>query len=464
MTPGLGDGDSKIYLAWACPAGLPCWIARLVGTLAWVTGRGPARGKRLQDRAQTRAMAESHVVAESSPTRIAGSVLVLRGRESSPPEEKAASILKARIEKRSGLKVETMEGDIRGFELDGFGLVVVLGTPRGNPDVARLMDVMDADLPKLPDTDRDHPEGFLVKTGRAGGVPCVLVAGKDERGVIYGTGHFLRSLSYRDGELSLPVIDARESPAFWMRGGNPSGPGSRARRYGNLRPQTGEERREAMEDLMLLGTNIFGGDPAVVRSYGMMTTSGRTANEMPQGKDGSPGFPSEWGADGGRSRKYVCPSIPEARKALLESFERMFRESPEHDFFTTNSGDVGGCRCERCMPWGGTYIRLVHEIADILHRSQPGRRVLATNQDLTNEGNMAILDYLNSRDPTWLFAIRYGPGADEMQTYIRGPVNPRWFEYEGFGPLGNYLKHLHHELPRQTGDRLPGQPGQADTG
>jgi hypothetical protein len=37
-----------------------------------------------------------------------------------------------------------------------------------------------------------------------------------------------------------------------------------------------------------------------------------------------------------------------------------------------------------------------------------------------------------------------------MQTYIRGPVNAARFEYEGFGPLGNYLKDLHHELPRET--------------
>jgi len=128
----------------------------------------------------------------------------------------------------------------------------------------------------------------------------------------------------------------------------------------------------------------------------------------------------------------------------------MFKEAPGYDFFTTNSGDSGGCRCPKCMPWGRTYIEFLHEIADLLHKYHPDCKILATNQDLTNEGNQAIFDYLNSGDSSWLFAIRYGPGADEMQTYIRGPVNPKWFEYEGFGPLGNYLKHMHHELPRET--------------
>jgi hypothetical protein len=199
-----------------------------------------------------------------------------------------------------------------------------------------------------------------------------------------------------------------------------------------------------MEDYMLLGTNVFEGDPKFVHSYGMMTRFGRTANEMPEG------FPKAWIADHGRSPRFVCPSIPEARKALLESFDKMFRDAADFDFFTTNSGDSGGCRCEKCSPWGGTYIKLVHEIADLLHKYHPNTKILATNQDLDNEGNQQLFDYLNSQDSSWLYAIRYGPGADEMQTYIRGPVNPRWFEYEGFGALGNYLKYMHHVLPRTT--------------
>lgn len=360
------------------------------------------------------------------------------------PGEKAAGILAARIRKRSRIEADLVLGTepLRA----GADLVFVIGTPGDLPP--ELAVEISPGLPRLPETDELHPECFAVATTTLGGQNTVLICGCDGRGTIYGVGHVLRAMTFLEGRIEVPQVMASERPAFWMRGGNPSGPGSRARQFGQLRPQTADERREVMEDLMLLGTNIFGGDPGRVRPYGMMSSSGRTANEMP------PGFPAEWGADGGTSKKYVCPSIPEARKALLGSFEEMFASSKVYDFFTTNSGDVGGCRCERCMPWGGTYIRLVHEIADILHRYQPGRKVLATNQDLTSEGNQAILDYLNSTDPSWLHAIRYGPGADEMQTYIRGPVNPGWFIYEGFGPLGNYLRGLHHQLPRETGIAL----------
>ena len=380
----------------------------------------------------------------------ARTVLIVVGSKASTAEEKAAKILAHRLEKRSSVSVSSCREEDLQQTLGGKDLAVVLGSRERSGLVGELLTSFKADLPRLPNSGKAHPEGFSVASGQIRGVPCVLVAGVDERGVIYGVGWFLRSIRFLDGCVEVPPLSACEKPAFWMRGGNPTGPGSRARQFGKLRPQTQEERLEMMEDLMLLGTNIFSGDPELVRSYGMMTTFGRTANEAPRGPDGKHTFPREWAADGGLSRQYICPSIPEARKALLDIFEDLFKNSPDYDFFTTNSGDSGGCRCERCMPWGATYIRLVHEIADILHKYHPNCKVLATNQDLTNEGNQAIFDYLNSGDSSWLFAIRYGPGADEMQTYIRGPVNPRWFEYEGFGRLGNFLKYMHHVLPRTT--------------
>ncbi len=369
---------------------------------------------------------------------------VVTGKRATEVETRAAEILRSRIEKRSGIDVITRtESEFEG------GTAVLIGVPGNHDSLSRLMEEFGADLPRLPDNGKEHPEGFTVWTGGPDGERRVLIAGTDERGCIYGAGEFLRGLTYRSGDVVVPMMRVKSRPAFWMRGGNPSGPGSRARRFGNLRPRTEEEHREAMEDIMLLGTNIFGGDPELVRSYGMMTRFGRTANSLRETDTGSP-IPQEWRSPGDMSGRYVCPSIPEARVALLDSFEEMFREAADYDFFTTNSGDTGGCRCERCMPWGRTYIELVEEIAERLHRYHPECRVLATNQDLTNEGNQLLFDYLDQVDSSWLYAIRYGPGADEMQTYIRGPVNPRWFEYEGFGSMGNFLKHMHHELPRET--------------
>ncbi|HPA45790.1 MAG TPA: hypothetical protein PK395_08500 [bacterium] len=380
-------------------------------------------------------------------------VAIITGEKSTQPERKAAEILQKRILKRSVVSAEIAAENDAGARplMEKAELTFVVGTSEGNQLAKDLVQRLDVTLPTLPNSDIIHPEGFAVKSGIVDGKRVVVIAGTDERGTLYGVGWMLRAMTYNADALLIPCVEACEKPAFFIRGGQPSGPGSRARQYGNLRPQTDEERVEVMEDVMLLGTNIFEGDPAAMRStYGMMTAFGRTLNEMPPKADESPGFPREWAADGGRSRQYVCPSVPEARKALLESFEQMFQSAPDYDFFTTNSGDEGGCRCEKCMPWGDTYIRLLHEVADLLHKYHPNCKIMATNQDLTNECNQAIFEYLNSQDSSWFYAIRYGPGADEMQTYIRGAVNPKWFEYEGFGALGNYMKYMFHELPRTT--------------
>lgn len=382
----------------------------------------------------------------------AGSVsrlAIITGQESTAPEQKAAEILANRILKRSSVSIQmARENDSEADELmEKSKLIVVVGSPDGNQLTRNLMQKLGMKLPTLPRSKKIHPEAFAVKSGEVAGRNYIVIAGTDERGTLYGAGWLLRALTYRTDSVAVPVVDVQEKPAFPMRGGVPTGPSSRAHRFGQLRPETASESREIKEDLMLLGTNIFEGRES---TYGMLSRFGRTANGLPPKPDGSPGFPKAWGANGQRSDRFICPSVPEARKALLESYDKMFRDSPEYDFFSANSGDPGGCRCDKCMPWGGTYIKLMHEIADRLHKYHPNTKILATNQNLTNEGNLAVFEYLNSQDSSWLHAIYYGPGADEMQTYIRGAVNPRWFEYEGFGALGNYLKYMHHELPRTT--------------
>jgi hypothetical protein len=376
-------------------------------------------------------------------------VTIITGQESTAPELKAAEILANRILKRSSVSIKmAKENDSEADEfMEKSDLIVVIGSPSGNQLTKQLMQELGMKLPMLPRSKKIHPEGFAVKSGEVAGRDCIVIAGTDERGTLYGAGWLLRALTYRAESLVVPTVDVQEKPAFPMRGGVPTGPSSRAHRYGQLRPETASESLEIKEDLMLLGTNIFEGRES---TYGMLSRFGRTANGLPPKPDGSPGFPKAWGANGGRSDRFICPSVPEARKALLDSYDKMFRDAPEYDFFSANSGDPGGCRCDKCMPWGGTYIELMHEIADRLHKYHPSTKILATNQNLTNDGNLAVFEYLNSQDSSWLHAIYYGPGADEMQTYIRGAVNPRWFEYEGFGALGNYLKYMHHELPRTT--------------
>lgn len=370
----------------------------------------------------------------ADPFAEAKSLRIVLGEARSDPEAKAADLLQRRLLERSHMKVAPAEAA---------DVLVVLGTVASNPMLEELSPGIERRF-SLPISEDPHPEAFAVQTLDQGGQKHVLICGSDVRGVFYGVGAFLRSISYAPDHINIPSLELAEHLALIYRGGTPTGPGSRAIEFGDLRPQTEADLVRRMEDLILVGANIIGGDLELVRSYGMQSYFGRKSNELP-GE-----FPTEWGADNGRSTRYICPSVPEARAAVLAAFDKWFQEQPEYEIFATKSGDPGGCRCDRCEPWGATYIKLTHEVADILHKYHPNTKVIATNQDLSNEGNAAIFEYLNKEGSDWLYALRYGPGADEMQTYIRGDVNPRWFEYSGFGPLGNYLKWMHHELPRET--------------
>ena len=380
----------------------------------------------------------------------ASKIGIVLGTGCKEPESRAAQILQSRILKRSRIESMIVSEDNPEGVTEWADVIFSVGTPETNSLSSRLMCELKAELPKLPDCGEKHPEGFIVKSGPIENRNYVLIAGCDERGTLYGVGMLLRSLAYWPDRIEVPALEARERPAFPVRGGSVRGVSSLVNRFGDVRPQTEGELGEMLEDLLLIGVNVIQGDPDLVRPYGIMTSttgSRRTANDIPRFPDGRREVEEEWAADFGTNRRLICPSVPEARRATLETIEEIFRKEPHHDYFFIKSGDPGGCHCPRCRPWGRTCIKLIRDISAILHSHHPDCKVIATIQDMENEDSQALLDYLNENDSSWLHAISYGPGSDEMQTYYRGPVNPRWFEYEGFGPTGNYLKHLHHELP-----------------
>ena len=199
--------------------------------------------------------------AANTPVR-ATRVAIITGTKGTEPELKAAEILKSRMLKRSAISVEMLREDDAnpGDRIDSADVVIVIGSPNGNGLGAKLMKEFGMSLPVLPDTNTPHPEGFAVKSGVLK-KRYIVVAGSDERGTLYGIGWLLRAMTYLPDAVLIPDVDVQDKPAFPLRGGRPAGPGSRARQFGNLRPQTAEEQNEVMEDIMLLGTNIFAGDP-----------------------------------------------------------------------------------------------------------------------------------------------------------------------------------------------------------
>jgi hypothetical protein len=356
-------------------------------------------------------------------------------------------VLRERILPRSRVSVEVTRN-----ESDPSDLRIYLGWIGGaDTRLSQLARDHGVELPtvKIPDAPHPAAEGFAIKTVRVDGVPSVIVVAQegDKRGLLYGAGELLRRLTYGPDRVSLGELDLQMAPAYRLRGSS-ANQGGTMRQITGARGWTTEETWGYMIDLALSGANVlyaWGEDFDYIKAFDLMGVGGCRPNQYDSE------YPEEWkagGLEGWEGTNWVCPSIPEARKALMEQWEREFSTAKHHDVLRFYAGDPGGCRCERCEPWGKTFILLCEELAALWHKYHPNSMVQIANQDLSNEGDIAIFDYLNEEPRLWLEGIAYGPGSNAMSSYFRDELREDLFEHAGSGPVNRYLKEILHNIPK----------------
>lgn len=292
-------------------------------------------------------------------------------------------------------------------------------------------------------------EGFFLKS-ISSNPNRIIIAGVDERGCLYGVGEFLRKIQVINGAFIYDKnISIRTAPAFEIRG-TQFGQSYVAKNLAKVRDWTEEETKRVILDYALAGANIFNVDPGpmfnFIKSFGLMTQGGFGANTA--GEE----VPAEWNASESIGRLgYICPSVPEAREFMLKKCEDYFKNSPTFDLVKFHGGDGGGCECDKCNPYGLTFIKLVEDMANIIHKYHPTSRIYFTNQKFDNEDDFAIFNYLQEKPRTWLWAWGYGPGSDatSWQPGHRQTHRMDLFKYPGFGPYGLYPQEILHQLPPQ---------------
>ncbi|MBK7979135.1 MAG: hypothetical protein IPK06_03805 [Ignavibacteriae bacterium] len=292
-------------------------------------------------------------------------------------------------------------------------------------------------------------EGFLLKS-ISSNPNIIIIAGVDERGCLYGVGEFLRKIQVINGAFIYDKnLSIRTAPAFEIRG-TQFGQSYVAKNLAKVRDWTEEETKRVILDYALAGANIFNVDPGpmfnFIKSFGLMTQGGFGANTA--GEE----VPAEWNASESIGRLgYICPSVHEAREFMLKKCEDYFKNSPTFDLVKFHGGDGGGCECDKCNPYGLTFIKLVEDMANIIHKYHPTSRIYFTNQKFDNEDDFAIFNYLQEKPRTWLWAWGYGPGSDatSWQPGHRQTHRMDLFKYPGFGPYGLYPQEILHQLPPQ---------------
>ena len=371
-------------------------------------------------------------------------IAIITGNRASQVELNIADLLKQRLEENANIDVRLIR-ETKELQYVSGELQILLGTPERHSLLSAQFKTL-----RIPELTPLAPgrEGFLLKSVDDSNSLILIAAGLDDRGCLYAVGEILRQLVYKEGQLALPNnLNIRTAPAFEIRG-TQIGQSSVAKKLAQVRDWTEEETQGALLDYALAGANIFAAEDEsmyhFIKSYGLMTQTKFGANTA------GAKVPMEWNAFESIGRSgYVCLSVPEARDYMLQKCNEHFKDSQFYDLIEFYGGDGGGCECDKCNPYGLTFIKLVEEMATIIHKYHPESRIYFTNQKFDNEDDNAIFQYLQEKPRDWLWAWGYGPGSDATtwQPGHRQTHRMDLFEYPGFGPYGLYPKEIIHQIP-----------------
>lgn len=356
-------------------------------------------------------------------------------------EARVAEILRERITRRSRVTVK-----VTGEGSSGADLRIVLG--RRSANGGKFKELAERHGLVLPGVARTAPEGYAVKLVTVEGKPLLIVEGADARGVLYAAGEVLRQLTYGGDYVTIGAVDMSAAPAYRYRGSS-ANQGGTMRELTGARSWTAKEWQDYFLDFAFSGANIGyagGRQFEYLHEFGLMTVGGCRPNQF-HGE-----IPEAWKAGGLESWEgtdWVCPSVPEARAALMQQWDEEFARTENHEILRFYAGDPGGCRCPRCEPWGKTFIELCEEVAAIWHEHHPDTIIQIANQDLSNEGDKAIFAYLNAQPRTWLQGIAYGPGSNALSSYFRDELREDLIEYPGVGPVNRYLAEILNNIPKE---------------
>ena len=192
---------------------------------------------------------------------------VIVAPEESPVVQTAGRVLVEEIAKRTGIVLDT------GAEVPR-GLPAVFLYRAGHASESLLAAV---DAMKIP----EKAEGFAIGVRTGGEAPIVVLAGRDERGVLFAVGKLLLQLRMSKGKIGLPADYAVATAPRYPYRGHQIGFRNLSHCYDAWTPEVYEQY---MRELAVFGANAF------------ETTSFRSPNEYdgPHAKVSRGDMAAEW--------------------------------------------------------------------------------------------------------------------------------------------------------------------------
>ncbi|MGP8247293.1 MAG: hypothetical protein ACLQVN_22615 [Bryobacteraceae bacterium] len=301
-------------------------------------------------------------------------VVVLAGAAATP-QRKAAQMLVEEIEKRTQLRLKISDQAPAGTAAIYLGLA---GAVRKF-------------APSIPEGGK--PESFTLVSSHTN----VVVAGADDRGVVFGTGYLLRQLHMSRQRLDLDDdLKIATAPKYAVRG-HQLGYRPKTNAYDAWSVPMWEQY---IRELAIFGNNTIELIPPrsddaddsphfPLPKIEMMVEMSRTADEY--GLDVSVWYPA-------LDKDYSDPAQVEF---ALKEWAEVFRRLPRIDAIFVPGGDPGHTQPKY-------LFALLEKQAETLHRYHPKARMWVSPQGFTKEWRDEFWG-LMARNPPWLTGLVYGP-------------------------------------------------------
>ncbi len=298
----------------------------------------------------------------------------------------AARMLSEEIEKRTGITLT------RSTVLPGSAAPVIHLCRSDNAPEQLGAFLTTLDIPQM-------AEGFAIGAFSKAEPPAVVLAGHDERGVLFAAGRLLLALRMKPGTIELPA-DYRVStaPRYPYRG-HQIGYRTLSHCYDAWTPEVYEQY---MRELAVFGAN------------GFETTTFRNPDEYdgPHAKVSKGEMAAAWsrickeygydfwlftGAIGGEGE------TDERLEHSLKQRAEALRVFPHLDHIYATGGDGGSehRRPDRMLYWTGKF-------AEEARKVHPNVGVWVSNQGFDPEQNNWFFDYLQRKQPEWITGVVYG--------------------------------------------------------
>ena len=322
-----------------------------------------------------------------SPAGVSSQTLELSGAQvvtsgDDPLVRKAAEVLVDELALRTGVTLSAA-GTADGVQ-------ILIGR---ESDLAAGNAALGRELGALPPTGTEGYKLLVAEDGK-----CVVVAGNDPRGVLYGVGRLLRSCELRNGSILLPAATTVSSTPQYAVRGHELHPSPRAKSPDEAWAK--ENFEQYVRELALFGMNsieMLRHVPAdyirIAKSYGL--------DVWIVTYDNGPDFESERG---------------EATE--LRFRENIFKRLPTIDHWCIKSGDPGDLTLERFFSFSEKEVAL-------LKRYHPEAKVWLSPQHFVDAPMSYFEEFCRRANVVkWADGVVFGPWCRMSFEQLRAKIRP----------------------------------------